>query len=106
MLIADFGDIRFCDCPVGAMVVPHNFTVPAIKMSRLTINLDDKIHQALKETAARQNRSIGPIIEESLKLRGIRSYESAKDLVAKARANSQLSASEAMTLAVDETRRY
>jgi len=74
-------------------------------MSRLTINLDDKIHRALKETAARQNRSIGSIIEESLKLRGIRTYDSARDLVAKARANSTINKDEAMELAVEETRR-
>ena len=73
-------------------------------MSRLTINLDDKIHQALKETAARQNRSIGSIIEESLKLRGIRTIDSARNLVAKARANSSISTDEAMSLAVEETR--
>ena len=74
-------------------------------MSRLTISLDDKIHRALKETAARQNRSIGSIIEESLKLRGIRTYDIARDLVAKARANSTISQDEAMKLAVEETRR-
>jgi len=74
-------------------------------MSRLTINLDDKIHRALKETAARQNRSIGSIIEESLKLRGIRTYDSARDLVAKARAKSTTSNEEAMKLAVEETNR-
>jgi len=74
-------------------------------MSRLTINLDDKIHRALKETAVRQNRSIGSIIEESLKLRGIRTYDSARDLVAKARANSAISSDEGMKLAVEETRR-
>jgi plasmid stability protein len=74
-------------------------------MSRLTINLDDKVHRALKETAARQNRSIGSIIEESLKLRGIRTYDSAKDLVAKARANSNINNDDAMKLAVEETRR-
>lgn len=72
-------------------------------MSRLTITLDDELHQALKETAARQNRSIGSIIEESLKLRGIRTYESARDLVAKARARSGLDDEEALALAVEET---
>ena len=36
-------------------------------MSRITITLSDKLHQALKETAARQRRSIGSIIEESLR---------------------------------------
>jgi len=74
-------------------------------MSRLTINLDDRVHRALKETAARQNRSIGSIIEESLKLRGIRTYDSARDLVAKARANSNINNDVAMKLAVEETRR-
>ncbi len=74
-------------------------------MSRLTINLDDRVHRALKETAARQNRSIGSIIEESLKLRGIRTYDSARDLVAKARANSNINTDVAMKLAVEETRR-
>ena len=34
-------------------------------MSRLTITLDDALHQALKEAVARQGRSIGKIIEES-----------------------------------------
>ena len=72
-------------------------------MSRLTITLDDEIHRALKETAARQNRSIGSIIEESLRLRGIRPMDSAKELVAKARARSKLTEDEALGLAVRET---
>ncbi|MCF8061920.1 MAG: antitoxin VapB family protein [Deltaproteobacteria bacterium] len=55
-------------------------------MGRLTITLDDDVHRALKETAARQRRSIGRIIEESLELRGIRSEESARRLVACAHA--------------------
>jgi len=38
-------------------------------MSRLTITLDDNLHRAIKKTAARQGRSIGQIIEESLQLR-------------------------------------
>ena len=74
-------------------------------MSRLTISLDDKIHQALKEAAARQNRSIGSIIEESLKLRGIRTYDSARDIVARARSSSGLDADKALDLAVSESRR-
>lgn len=44
-------------------------------MSRLTISLADRTHRALKETAARQNRSRGSIIEERLELRGIRLYD-------------------------------
>ena len=73
-------------------------------MSQLTITLDDKIHQALKEAAARQKRSIGAIIQESLVLRGIRSFESAKDLVARARMKSQPGVDKAAALAVKETR--
>ena len=72
-------------------------------MSRLTITLDDQMHRALKETAARQRRSIGSIIEESLRLRGIRTYDSARELVKKARASSGLDADDALELAVRET---
>lgn len=73
-------------------------------MSRLTITLDDNLHVALKETAARQGRSIAAIIEESLRLRGIRDRESARSLVDKARRYSDLDADEAMAIAVAETR--
>ena len=73
-------------------------------MSRLTITLDDELHRALKETAARQGRSIASIIEESLRLRGIRDYASAQTLVAQARARADLDAEQALELAVGETR--
>ena len=76
-------------------------------MSRLTISLADRTHRALKEAAARQNRSMGSIIEESLELRGIRPpCDTAKEVVAKARAKSGLNADDAMVLAVKETRRF
>ena len=39
-------------------------------MARLTISLADRTHRALREAAARQNRSMASIIEESLELRG------------------------------------
>ncbi len=73
-------------------------------MSRLTITLEDSLHQALKETAVRQGRSITKIIEESLVLRGIKSSDNARKLVAQARGRSQLSEQEALDLAVEETR--
>lgn len=73
-------------------------------MSRLTITLDDDLHRALKETAARQGRSIASIIDESLRLRGIQDQASARVLVAQARQRSQLTADEAMAVAVEETR--
>ncbi len=72
-------------------------------MSRLTITLDDDLHRALKETAARQGRSIASIIEESLRLRGIRDQVSARALVAQARERARLDADQAAELAVEET---
>lgn len=73
-------------------------------MSRLTITLDDALHQALKETAARQGRSIGKIIEESLVLRGIKPIDGARELVAKARENAGMNEEEALAIGVKETR--
>ena len=75
-------------------------------MPRLTISLNERTHRALKEAAVRQNRSMSAIIEESLVLRGIRPLDAVEEIVARARANSGLSADEAMALAVDETRRH
>ena len=75
-------------------------------MIRLTISLADRTHRALKEAAARQNRSKASIIEESLELRGIRPYDTAKEIVAKARAKSRLDAARAMALAVEETKLF
>ena len=73
-------------------------------MSRLTITLDDQLHRALKETAVRQGRTITSIIEESLRLRGIRDQASARSLVAKARERAGLAPGKALELAVEETR--
>jgi predicted transcriptional regulator len=73
-------------------------------MSRLTITVSDDIHQSLKETAARTGRTIGSIVEESLRLRGIQSMSSAKELVAKARTNAKLTEEKALKIALDETR--
>jgi hypothetical protein len=66
--------------------------------------LDDSIHQALKEAAARQGRSIGKIIEEGLVLRGIKPIESARQLVVRARRNAACDNDEALDIAVEETR--
>ena len=73
-------------------------------MSRLTITLDDDLHRALKETAARQGRSITAIIEESLRLRGIQDQAGARALVEQARQRAQVAPDEALALAVEETR--
>ena len=73
-------------------------------MSRLTITLDDALHQALKEAAARQGRPIGKSIEEGLLLRGIKPFEGARDLVAKARKHAKISEEDALAVGVAETR--
>lgn len=73
-------------------------------MSRLTISLDDAMHQALKEAAARQGRSIGSIIEEGLRLRGIKPMESARSLVERARLQARLSEVDALQIANEEVR--
>ena len=75
-------------------------------MARLTITLDDHLHQALKEAAARQGRTIGTIIEESLQLRGIKPLAHARELVAQSQRASYLAETEALDLAVEETRAH
>ncbi len=75
-------------------------------MVRLTITLDDDLHRAVKETAARQGRSIGKIIEESLRLRGIKSMKNAHQLVEHARTQACLSEEESMRAGFEETRAH
>ena len=75
-------------------------------MPRLTISLTDRTHRALKKAAARQGRSMGAIIEESLELRGILRSDTARDIVDRARSSAGLSDEEAMAIAVRETRRH
>ena len=71
-------------------------------MTRLTITLNDDLHRAVKETAARQGRSIGQIIEESLLLRGIKTSESARQLVERARSQADCTEKEANRVAAEE----
>ena len=75
-------------------------------MPRLTISLTDRTHRALKAAAARQGRSMGALIEESLELQGILSSDTARDIVERARSSAGLSDREAMAIAVRETRRH
>ncbi|MDE2662995.1 MAG: CopG family transcriptional regulator [Gemmatimonadota bacterium] len=72
-------------------------------MPRLTISLSARTHRALKEASARQGRSMGAIIEESLELRGVRPISTAREIVARARGRTELTADDAMALAVRET---
>lgn len=90
---------------IGDMVIRSRSIVNKVDaMSRLTITLEDSLYRALKETAARQGRSITKIIEESLVLRGIKPMMSARQLVAAARERARMSEVEALDLAGDETR--
>ncbi len=73
-------------------------------MARLTVTLPDELHRALKEAAARRGRTIGDLVAESLEFYGIKSTESALQLVSRARAASGLEESAALELAVKETR--
>ena len=75
------------------------------QMPRMTITLSDEIHQALKEASIRQHRPIAAIIEESLRFRGIKTQVHARTLVQAARARGDLSEDNALTLAVEETRK-
>lgn len=74
-------------------------------MSRLTITLPDDLHSALKEAAARRRKTIGDLVAESLVFYGIKTTESARQLVEKARARAALDERQALEVAVEETRR-
>jgi hypothetical protein len=73
-------------------------------MARLTITLSDERHRALREAAAKRGKTIGQLIEESLEFYGIKSSSDAEQLVAKARAHAKLKDTDAMRIAVGETR--
>lgn len=73
-------------------------------VARLTITLPDELHRALKEAAARRGQTIGNLVAESLELYGIKTAETARELVRRARETSALPDEEAEKLAVEETR--
>ncbi len=71
---------------------------------RLTISLPDALHRALKESALSRNRTIGELVAESLAFYGVKPREAAAELVARARSGARLSETQAMALAVRESR--
>jgi hypothetical protein len=73
-------------------------------MARLTISLPEDMHRALKEAAARRGRTMGELVEESLRFFGIKSDREAERLVALARERAELTEEQAVELAVAETR--
>ena len=72
-------------------------------MPRLTITLSEERRRAVKEAASRRGVTITALIDESLELAGIRTAASARQIVARARANARMSDAEAMELALRET---
>lgn len=73
-------------------------------MARLTITLPDPLHRALKQAAARRDTTLGDLIAESLAFYGIKTEETARDLVDRARARSTRGEAEALDLATREAR--
>lgn len=73
-------------------------------MPRLTITLSEERQRAVKEAAARRGITITALIDESLELAGMRTMESARSIVSRARDRAGLSPAEASALALRETR--
>ena len=75
-------------------------------MPRLTVTLSESTYRALKETAAQRDVPMRQVIEESLDFYGVKTRESARELVARARQSADLGEQEALELAVEETRKH
>jgi hypothetical protein len=85
------------------MVSSHLITGKGSAMPRLTITLSEERQRAVKEAAARRGTTITALIDESLELAGVRTRESAAQIVARARSTSGFSDAEAMDLTLRET---
>jgi hypothetical protein len=72
--------------------------------TRFTVTLPAGRYAALKETAARQGKTMADIVNESLDLYGVKSKAAALDLLRKAREHAAMPADQAMQLAIAETR--
>jgi hypothetical protein len=75
-------------------------------MARVTITLPDELHRALKAAAARRGTTLGSMVAESLVAYGIKTPEEAAELVRRARKRASLSETDAVELAVAETREH
>jgi len=72
-------------------------------MPRLTITLSEERQRAVKEAAARRGVTITALIDDCLELAGIRTMESARSIVTRARERAALSEADATALAVRES---
>ena len=73
-------------------------------MTRLTITLSPERHLALREEAARRGEPMARLIDEALDVYGIKTRQSAQELVARARAAATMAQDDALELAVQESR--
>ena len=71
-------------------------------MPRLTISLSEDRQRAVKETAARRGITITALIDECLERAGVRTSESARQILSRARAKAQMRDAAAMDLALRE----
>jgi len=71
-------------------------------MPRLTITLSEERYQALKEAATKRRKSLVAVIDESLEFYGIKSGQTAFELVAQARSRAALSEEDALELVLQE----
>ena len=73
-------------------------------LARVTVSLSAERYRALKQASARQGKTIRQLIEESLEANGIKTLREASELLERARKRAGLTATEAMRLALRETR--
>lgn len=86
--------------------IQYYVNTPIHHMSRLTITLSKTRYQALKEAAARRDKSMTQLIDESLEFYGIKTREEARDMVLRARKHSGLDEAAALALAEREVRAH
>ena len=103
------GQLRRVAFAARGLAVYHiGVKTPAAIMSRLTITLSEARYLALKQASARLPKTIGHLNHQTLDIYGIKSRESALELVERARAHSQLDDDQALALTqreVDAVRR-
>ncbi len=74
--------------------------------TRFTVTLPTRRYAALKETAARQGKTLAEIVDESLDLYGVNTKASALELLAKARRKAYSTETKAVRLAIKEVRAH
>jgi hypothetical protein len=73
-------------------------------MSKLTVELPEDRRRALKAVAARRGVTLGQLIDESLRLNGVRTDAEVEGLMGRLRRNATLADDEALAFGVRVTR--